>query len=310
MKWARICEHIIMHYNEGWADGFHYNLKYWEIWNEPDQPGDVYGSSLWGGTKEVYFDLYRVSSKYLKEKFPDIKIGGYGSCGFYDLKKTFVSSANSSPRYEYFIEFFDGFIDYVKKNNCPLDFFSWHSYGDVECNKVYADYARKRLDEAGFTDTETSCNEWNSEVKMRGTAHHAAVACGMMLMFQNAPLDSAMFYDARLGVSVYGSMFNPLTCEPFPTYYAFKAFNELYKLGNQAALECDTEKIYAVAAQKGKNACVVIANPYLGEMPLELDLDGEITKCVITCDGRTEEETELPAVLPKNSFLTIYLNLK
>ena len=30
-KWARICEHIVMHYNEGWADGYHYNLKYWEI---------------------------------------------------------------------------------------------------------------------------------------------------------------------------------------------------------------------------------------------------------------------------------------
>ena len=25
-KWARICEHIIMHYNEGWADGYHYNI--------------------------------------------------------------------------------------------------------------------------------------------------------------------------------------------------------------------------------------------------------------------------------------------
>ena len=33
-KWARICEHIIRHYNEGWADGFHYNIKYWEIWKE------------------------------------------------------------------------------------------------------------------------------------------------------------------------------------------------------------------------------------------------------------------------------------
>ena len=28
-KWARICEHIIMHYNEGWADGFHYGIEYW-----------------------------------------------------------------------------------------------------------------------------------------------------------------------------------------------------------------------------------------------------------------------------------------
>ena len=30
-KWAVICEHIIRHYNYGWADGFHYNIEYWEI---------------------------------------------------------------------------------------------------------------------------------------------------------------------------------------------------------------------------------------------------------------------------------------
>ena len=30
-KWAQICEHIIMHYNEGWADGFFHNIRYWEI---------------------------------------------------------------------------------------------------------------------------------------------------------------------------------------------------------------------------------------------------------------------------------------
>lgn len=40
-KWARICEHIIMHYNEGWADGYHYDIEYWEIWNEPDNEPDM-----------------------------------------------------------------------------------------------------------------------------------------------------------------------------------------------------------------------------------------------------------------------------
>ena len=35
-KWAVICEHIIRHYTEGWADGFHWDMPYWEIWNEPD----------------------------------------------------------------------------------------------------------------------------------------------------------------------------------------------------------------------------------------------------------------------------------
>ena len=26
-KWARICEHIVRHYNEGWANGYHYGIK-------------------------------------------------------------------------------------------------------------------------------------------------------------------------------------------------------------------------------------------------------------------------------------------
>lgn len=35
-KWAEICEGIIRHYTEGWANGFNYKITYWEIWNEPD----------------------------------------------------------------------------------------------------------------------------------------------------------------------------------------------------------------------------------------------------------------------------------
>jgi hypothetical protein len=33
--WADICINIIRHYNEGWANGFHLNLDYWHIWEEP-----------------------------------------------------------------------------------------------------------------------------------------------------------------------------------------------------------------------------------------------------------------------------------
>lgn len=35
-KWAQICEGIVRHYNEGWADGYQMGITYWEIWNEPD----------------------------------------------------------------------------------------------------------------------------------------------------------------------------------------------------------------------------------------------------------------------------------
>jgi len=35
-KYATIAKHIVLHYNRGWAKGFHYRIRFWEIWNEPD----------------------------------------------------------------------------------------------------------------------------------------------------------------------------------------------------------------------------------------------------------------------------------
>ena len=53
-KWSRICINIIIHYNQGWANGFHYGIKYWEIWNEPYGNPDVESSknAMWSGTHE------------------------------------------------------------------------------------------------------------------------------------------------------------------------------------------------------------------------------------------------------------------
>ena len=82
-KWARICEHIIRHYNEGWADGFHYGIEYWEIWGEPEGHKHGQHGPLWIGTKEEFFRLYEVTSNHLKKCFGDsIKIGGYSTCDF------------------------------------------------------------------------------------------------------------------------------------------------------------------------------------------------------------------------------------
>ena len=65
-KWARICEHVIRHYNEGWADGFHYGITYWEIWNEPDNGPTVARNQMWTGTAEQYYELYDVTARHLK----------------------------------------------------------------------------------------------------------------------------------------------------------------------------------------------------------------------------------------------------
>ena len=70
LKWAKICEHIIMHYNEGWANGFNYGIEYWEIWNEPDLDDDESDNKKnWGGTKLQFFDLYEITAKRSKQAY-------------------------------------------------------------------------------------------------------------------------------------------------------------------------------------------------------------------------------------------------
>lgn len=85
-KWARICEHIIRHYNEGWANGFNFGIEYWEIWNEPENREVLEMNQMWRGTAEEYYRLYHTAASHLKKCFGDkIKVGGYGACGFYGI---------------------------------------------------------------------------------------------------------------------------------------------------------------------------------------------------------------------------------
>lgn len=305
-KWAVICEHIIRHYTEGWADGFRYNIRYWEIWNEPDNWEEIELNQEWHGTKELFYEFYGVASTYLKEKFPHLMIGGYGSCGFCSLDGEGTKLANSSPRYAYFVEFFDGFIDYIKAHNCPLDFFSWHSYTTPSRTMGHARYARRRLDEAGYTHTESTCNEWNYRADLRGTIQHAAFTTGMLLGFQDVPLDSAMFYDARCGVSTYSGLFNPLTLKPFPAYYGFIAFGELYTRGTQVESTCDTENVFAVAATGEAGSCLVIANITDKDTPLDLSLGGKkVTVCKCIDATHTYTDCALPETL--GAYTVLYM---
>ncbi|MBQ8895089.1 MAG: hypothetical protein IJ043_11865 [Clostridia bacterium] len=286
-KWARVCEHIIRHYNEGWAHGFRFGIEYWEIWNEPDngfQKGEGTAkdiNQMWVGTVEQYYELYAVTAKHLKACFGDaIKVGGYASSGFYAIfnnpEKYGVPAEFKKiyrERYELFLTFCFGFLDYVKEQNAPLDFFSWHSYSDVDRTVVVERFVERSLRERGF-DCEIHLNEWNNAHSWEGlgTSYAAAHAVAMLLAMQDTDVTMLNYYDARVGASTYGGMFNPSKFEPFCLYYGFKAFGELFVLGQQAECTID-EKIYAVAATDGKKKAVLLAN--IGEeRVVETNLQG------------------------------------
>ena len=69
-KFAAVVTHIAMHYNQGWANGFHDNIRYWEFWNEPDLP------LFWTETPETFYSLYEKTARALKSIDPSIKVGG------------------------------------------------------------------------------------------------------------------------------------------------------------------------------------------------------------------------------------------
>ena len=307
LKWAKICEGVIRHYNEGWANGYHMNIRYWEIWNEPDNSNNPKENMMWTGTMEDYLALYGTASKYLKERFPDIKIGGFASCGFYGIDAD--RSDPKSARNIYYLDFADTFLEYVKNHNCPLDFFSWHSYGSIENTVRYVDYATKLLEKYGYGDVEQSLNEWNCQPNARGSAKHAALTAGMMLALQNTPMETAMFYDARYGTSIYGGMFNPLTGEPFKAYYSFMAFAELYKREVQNELTMEIPGVYGLAAGTAEDGCIVLANTNTEEEEavLELPEGVQVTGCRITDGERTWEETEFTGVLPGESVVCLWI---
>lgn len=286
-KWARICEHVIRHYNEGWADGFRYGITYWEIWNEPDDCYKEETSSMWRGTPEEYFMLYDVTAKHLKAVFGDsIKVGGYASCGGFafrdDPDGTLFAGGKKAENFtQFFLEFMHGFFKYIKAHGSPIDFFSWHIYvkpnlTDYPGAFLIADYMRKIMNMYGYDDVPDILNEWNcaASVEERPSAYAAAASLAFMLGMQKRSPSVLCYYDARIGASVYGGMFNPDTHTPYKTYYSFVSFNSLYKLENEIETSSDDENLYVGGAAKDGKKVLVFANMTDKPQTVEFDVKG------------------------------------
>ncbi len=261
-KWSVICEHIIRHYVYGWADGFRYDIQYWEIWNEPDMAS----GATWGGTIEQFCELFNTALKHLKKCFPELKIGGPAICYYKDWwMEQFLSSLEMRP-----------------------DFLSWHCYAhDVQVVMNDVLKYRQILDRFGMQETESILNEWNyvqgwngegfvytirQIMGLKGAAYTGAV----MAVCQNLPLDMLMYYDAR--PCAFNGMWAPYTYDRLKGYYPFVAFNTLYQLGQNVKVQADAKDLYLCAARNDKEAAVMIVHfdndDNSGDVSFDLHLSG------------------------------------
>lgn len=310
IKWAQICEHIILHYNKGWANGFEYGIEYWEIWNEPENSDDISDNHFWIGTDEEFFRLYDTAAKYLKDKFPELKIGGYGSCGFYALTKTNNINSGSTPRNQYFVTYFENFLKYINEHNSPMDFFSWHSYTVTDKNAQYIEYIREKLTKAGYRETEIICDEWNYNPTENDKIdrRYGANQTSMLIMFQNKGLDMAHYYDGDDDGQLWAGLFVKGR-QPSSAYYGFFAFGQLYKLGKQAEIKNMKlhKDLYAVAATGEDGQALLIANiSEKRERKLKIDAGEYTVDKVMTVNENCEwVEIPLPDRIESGSMLYI-----
>lgn len=264
-KWAVICEHIIRHYNEGWADGYHLNIQYWEIWNEPDLDEDSNIKKTWVGTREQFHDFYEIAAKHLKSCFPDLKIGG--------------------PALAWNLEWADAFLCEMQKRNVPIDFFSWHIYYSVPQKMIErAETVRELMDKYGYGDAESILNEWNyicgwtdryiesieTIISIKGAAFISACLC----LSQPSSIDMLMYYDARPGA--LNSLFDYYTLRPIKGYYPMYWYGMFYDLMGEVRAKESLDDIYSLCGidKTGKTLTALTYYTDEKEMPArEVALD-------------------------------------
>lgn len=264
-RWAAACAGIVRHYNQGWAGGFHWDIRYWEIWNEPENR-----PVMWTGTDGQFLELYRVTARRLRAEFPDIRIGGpgFGYCGPFDgttLRPSALCAA---------------FLELCQREKLPLDFFSWHCYTDKPGELAARSRAvRRLLDERGFTATESHLNEWNylpdnswdvlspraaPELRQRAAERMAgadggAFAVAALLELQDAPVNVCNFYHGETGL--FG-LFTEVGA-PHRNYHALLAFSRWLQTPRRVRVTgLIPDKLVAAAglSADGPRAGVLVAN--------------------------------------------------
>jgi xylan 1,4-beta-xylosidase len=232
--YASVVKHIAMHYNQGWANGYHYKIRYWEFWNEPE--------GFWSGTPEQFYSLYDKTARALKSVDPTLKVGGDAKAIPYD----------DGPYRE-------GFIDYCATHKLPLDFYSWHTYTDLSADPYdairLAEDIRKVLDTHGFPRAESILSEWNlssdftdrEKSELQG-ADDAAYVGAVLSYAQGAPIDHAQFYR---GDAAWMGLFD-LGGKYFKTARTFEALGKM--LDTPQRLPVDGPDTFGFAAIAGRSA--------------------------------------------------------
>jgi xylan 1,4-beta-xylosidase len=264
-KFADISAHIVWHYDQAWANGEKLGVKYWEVWNEPDNPG------FWSGTPEDYDRLYEITAEAVKAVDPSLKVGG--------------------PALAARLGFLDQFLKYCHSHKVPLDFVSWHIYTQ-DPNEVSkrAEIIHEMMKRYGFDHAESILDEWNYGPSNWNTLFSdpvttrkyfdstqdgagAAFDDAVLIKLQDVPVDIATFYT---GTTEVWGMFTS-SGAPQKPYYAFLAFRKMLDTPNRLFVDAPASNVITALAGlsgDGDMIRILISNRAAGPRRIELKLSG------------------------------------
>jgi len=276
-KVAEVFSGTVRHYNRGWANGHKWNIRYWEIWNEPDGFNNMFclpegdagkdeaaTAANEAKRRDLFTKLFVKCLKRMKDEFGDeIKVGGPALCTLRE-------------------DYFRYLLQACKDAGVTPDFISWHGYTRDPMQFVReAERARKMCDEYGFTKCELIVNEWHyfgenyswtdmqrcsdPAVKARiweGPDSHNGIRSSCFTLatlanLQSSKLDQAFYY----GCNHVGSWgFKDALQKKYKVFYALKLFGDIVK---NYAVHCTgstegTVTAFPVKSAAGKKALLVV----------------------------------------------------
>jgi len=259
---SEVFKRTVMHYNDGWDNGFHYDIRYWNIWTEPD--GGFWNTSV---SDTTYYRFYEAVTKTMKAYDASLKVGGPGL-----LSGSVIHGRTWIPN----------FIDYCKTHDAPLDFLSWHLYNQHNpyAINVYGAYIQSLLDDAGYSEaenivTETNISLGNPDFPDINTPKHAAWFASMLISAQNSPIDRLFMYRGDQFLNLFAD-----DSAGYPVYkwsgFGFKSFALLADeapvqvaatgsefVDAEGTLDKDTTNIMILASKTADdNACYVLISNY------------------------------------------------
>ncbi len=293
-KWGNVVEHVLMHFNDGWADGHNWNVRFVESINEPFMLG-VYDRADFEACWQAFAALSKVIDRYNARTGRSVQVVAYADP---------ILTLDEGPGTD--LGLMGNFLDFVAAEGLTLDAFSYHSYSDPEFQADIAWAARDVLDRAGFEDVALFNSEWNNALTVDPSAigdplhinaYRAASETQTKILLQEVVDQAVVYRGNQRGYhgeeTPTDNTFFSETGEPMPAYYGWLVFRDAETLTPVRVSASGAEAPLVAMASRSEDSSlvsIIIAN---------WQVDPESAEAIsyrIQIQGLTPS-TELPAAL-------------